>query len=102
MSETSSIFPSRLLKVAGIVTALLLSSFSAMVHGGNAEGRLQGPSPWTVWVTLDLLLVVMPVLVPAISFVALLVAGLDRRSSGAIALATWLAAAFGSCVLAVF
>jgi hypothetical protein len=73
-----------------------------MLHGSGAEARLQGPSGWTGWVTLDLMLAVLPILAPAISFVAFVGAGLNRRSSGVIALAIWLASAFGSCALAVF
>jgi hypothetical protein len=102
MSETVSTLPSRLLKMSGIAAALVLTAVSAMLHGSGAEARLQGPSGWTGWVTLDLLLAVLPILATAICFVALVVARLDRRSSGAIALATWLASAFGSCALAVF
>jgi hypothetical protein len=102
MSLTVGTHPSRLSKVSGIAAALVLTALSAMLHGSGAEARLQGPSGWTGWVTLDLMLAVVPVLVPVTSFVALVVAGLGRRSPGAMALAIWLAAAFGSCALAVF
>jgi hypothetical protein len=102
MSSTVGALPSRLSKVSGIAAALVLTALSTMLHGSGAEARLQGPSGWTGWVTLDLMLAVLPALVPVISFVALVVAGLDRRSSGAHALVIWLVAAFGSCALAVF
>lgn len=94
--------PSRLLTVAGIAVAVVLTVLSAMMHGSHIEARLQGPSGWTGMVTLDLLLVVLPILVPAISFVFLVAAGRDRRSSGASALTIWLTSAFGSCALTVF
>jgi hypothetical protein len=100
MSEIVSRLPSRFLNVSGIAAALVLTAVSVMLHGSAVGARLQGPSGWTSWVTLDLMLAGLPILVPAISFVVLMVAGLDRRSSGAIALAIWLASAFGSCVLA--
>lgn len=102
MTETVSPFPRRRSTVAGIAAAVVLTVFSTMMHGSHMEARLQGPSGWTVWVTLDLLLVVVPVLVPAVAFVSLVVAGEDRRSSSAIALAIWLTVAFGSNALAVF
>jgi hypothetical protein len=102
MTETVGPFSRRRLTVAGIAAAVVLTVFSTMMHGSHIDARLQGPSGWTVWVTLDLLLVVLPVVVPAVTFVSLVVAGEDRRSSGAIALAIWLTAAFGSNALAVF
>jgi hypothetical protein len=101
MSETVVTLPSRLWMVAGIAASVVLTTFSGMLHGSSAEARFQGAG-WTGWVTLDLLLAVLPILIPAISFVALVGAGLNRRSSGAIALAIWWASAFGSCALAVF
>jgi hypothetical protein len=102
MSETVRTVPSRLWVVAGLSASVVLTAFSGMLHGSGAEARLQGPSGWTGWVALDLLLAVLPILVAAISFVALVIAGPDRPSPGVIALTIWLASAFGSCALAVF
>jgi phosphoglycerol transferase MdoB-like AlkP superfamily enzyme len=103
MTETVTLLPRRrLLLVASIAAAAVLTALSTMMHGSHIEARLQGPSGWTGWVTLDLLLVLLPILVPIISFVVLVVAGQGRRASGAVTLAIWLASAFSSCALAVF
>ena len=84
------------------LAAMMLTLVSAMIHGSHADARLLGPDGWTEWVTLDVVLVALPVVTPMIVFPVLRVTGLDRRASMTGALTVWLMVAGISCVLAAF
>src|SRR4051812_23656037 len=51
---------------AGLGTpATFFTLISAMMHGSHVEARLQGPQGWTGWVTLDVVLAVLPSSLPS-------------------------------------
>jgi hypothetical protein len=85
------------------IPATFFTLISAMMHGSHVEARLQGPQGWTGWVTLDVVLAVLPVVVALVPIVSVLLRIQHRLSTFVVgALAIWLSLSMVSCLMAVF
>lgn len=92
----------RVIAALAALAATLLTVVSAMFHGSHAAARLEGPSGWTGWVVLDVLLVPAPIVLPAATYAFRRRGARDRQAELDLSLAIWLGTAFLTCVLAVF